>query len=146
MRSAMLALVTLALAAPAFAQAAGDNGEIRAVAQAFDDAQQRGDRAALERILAPDYLLVHGSGRIGDRKDFIDGFTDPQSHLEPFDIRDRVFLRPASDTAIVGGEAWVRGTDHGKTFRQHFRYSDIFVRRNGQWVVVYTQVTPLPLS
>ena len=136
--------LTLMIAAPAAAQTPPDNAEIRAAAQAFDDAQLHGDRAVLERMLAPDYLLVHGSGRVGDKKDFIDGFTDPNAHLEPFDIKDRLFIRPSSDTAIVGGEAWVHGTDHGKPFKQHFRYSDTFARRNGQWVVVYTQVTPLP--
>jgi ketosteroid isomerase-like protein len=145
MNARYLAL-TLMIAAPAAAQQTPpDNAEIRAAAQAFDDAQLHGDRAVLERMLAPDYLLVHGSGRVGDKKDFIDGFTDPNAHLEPFDIRDRLFIRPSPDTAIVGGEAWVRGTDHGKPFKQHFRYSDTLARRNGQWMVVYTQVTPLPV-
>jgi len=139
----ILALALLA-ATPAAAQAPSDNAEVRAAAQAFDDAQLHGDRAVLERMLAPDYLLIHGSGRVGDKKDFIDGFTDPNAHLEPFDIKDRLFIRPSADTAIVGGDAWITGTDHGKAFKQHFRYSDMFAKRNGQWVVVYTQVTPLP--
>ena len=144
MNAHILALALLT-SAPAAAQAPLDNADIRAAAQAFDDAQLHGDRAVLERMLAPDYLLVRGSGRIGDKKDFIDGFTDPNAHLDPFDIKDRLFIRPSADTAIVGGEAWVSGTDHGKPFKQHFRYSDTFAKRNGSWVVVYTQVTPLPL-
>ena len=139
-------LASLILVAPVQAQMPSDNGEVRAASQAFDDAQLHGDRAVLEKMLAADFLLVHGSGKVGDKKDFIDGFTDPNSHLEPFEISDRLFIRPSSDTAIVGGEAWVRGTDHGKPFKQHFRYSDMFAKRNGQWVVVYTQVTPLPAS
>ena len=144
MNAHILALALLT-SAPAAAQAPLDNADVRAAAQAFDDAQLHGDRAVLERMLAPDYLLVRGSGRIGDKKDFIDGFTDPNAHLDPFDIKDRLFIRPSADTAIVGGEAWVSGTDHGKPFKQHFRYSDTFAKRNGSWVVVYTQVTPLPL-
>lgn len=142
----MIAALLLATATASATPAPGSNAEILAAAQAFDDAQLHGDRAVLERMLAPDYLLVHGSGKVGDRKDFIDGFTDPQTRLEPFEIKDKLFLRPIPDTAIVGGEAWVRGTDHGTPFRQHFRYSDIFARRAGQWVVIYTQVTPLPAS
>lgn len=146
MRRLRLILPLALLAAPAAAQAPADNAQVRAAAQAFDDAQLHGDRAVLERMLAPDFLLVRGSGRIGDKKDFIDGFTDPNAHLEPFEIKDRLFIRPSADTAVVGGEAWVRGTDHGKPFREHFRYSDLFAKRNGTWVVVYTQVTPLPAS
>ena len=142
MRATCILLAAL-LAGPAAAQA-DDNQAVRAAAQAFDDAQQHGDRAVLERMLAPDFLLVRGSGRIGDRRDFIAGFTDPKSHLEPFDIGDRLFLRVAPDVAIVGGEAHVRGTDDGKPFAEHFRYADTFARRDGRWLVVYTQVTPLP--
>ena len=136
--------LSLLIATPAVAQTPTDNAEVRAAAQAFDDAQLHGDRAVLERMLAPDYLLVRGSGRVGDKKDFIDGFTDPNAHLEPFEISDRLFIRPSPDTAIIGGEARVHGTEHGKAFKEHFRYSDTFARRNGQWLVVYTQVTPLP--
>ena len=143
MRRLGLIMPLVALSMPAVAQTPPDNAEVRAAAQAFDDAQLHGDRAVLERMLAPDYLLVHGSGRVGDKKDFIDGFTDPNSHLEPFEISDRLFLRPTPDTAIVGGDARIHGTDHGKPFKQHFRYADMFAKRNGQWVVVYTQVTPL---
>ena len=143
MRGLLWLLPLIVTTAPAGAETPSDNAEIRTAAQAFDDAQLHGDRAVLERMLAPEYLLVHGSGRVGDKKDFIDGFTDPESHLEPFDISDRLFLRPTPDTAIVGGDARIHGTDHGKPFRQHFRYADMFAKRNGQWVVVYTQVTPL---
>jgi ketosteroid isomerase-like protein len=143
-QSRLFAAILAVLCAPAFAQTPVDNAEVRAAAQAFDDAQLHGDRVVLERMLAPDFLLVRGSGRIGDKADFIAGFADPKSHLEPFEISDRLFIRPTPDTAIVGGEARVRGTADGKPFAEHFRYSDTFARRNGQWIVIYAQVTPLP--
>ncbi|WP_442681318.1 nuclear transport factor 2 family protein [Sphingomonas sp. ASY06-1R] len=126
------------------AQTLDANTQVRAAAQAFEQAQVEGDRAALERLLAPDFLLVRASGRIGDKADFIAGFTDPKSKLQPYQIVDRLFVRPSDDSAIVGGEATVRGTENGKAFSQHFRYSDMFAKRNDQWVVVYTQITPLP--
>jgi ketosteroid isomerase-like protein len=138
-------LLVAALAAfPAIAQAPDGNAEIRAAAQRFDDAQLHGDGATLEAMLAPDFLFVRGSGRIGDRRDFIAGFTDPNTKLEPFAITDRLFIRVSPEVAIVGGEARIKGTDHGKPVAEHFRYSDTFARRDGRWVVVYTQVTGLP--
>jgi ketosteroid isomerase-like protein len=139
-----LALAAL-LAAPAAAQAPpSPNAEIVAVAQAFDAAQQQGDRAALERMLAPDFLIVHGSGKVGGRQDFIDGWTQPTTRLQLFAITDRLFLRIGPDAAVVGGEGRVKGTDGGKPFARHFRYSDTFVRRDGRWLAIFTQVTPLP--
>lgn len=120
------------------------NADVRAAAAAFDGAQQRGDRATLERMLAPDFLFVRGSGRIGDRRDFIEGFAGLGIVLQPFAITDRLLLRVAPDVAVVGGEGRIRGTENGKPFSSHFRYSDTFARRDGRWIVVYTQVTALP--
>jgi ketosteroid isomerase-like protein len=137
-------LVAALAAAPVPAQPAEGNAEILAAAKAFDDAQVHGDRAALEALLAEDFLFVRGSGRIGDRREFVAGFTDPRSKLDPFEISDRLFLRVSADVAIVGGEAWVKGSDGNKRFADHFRYADTFARRGGKWVVVYTQVTGLP--
>jgi len=142
---ALLAAVGLAAAVPAYAQPADDNAAPRAAAQAFAEAQQKGDGAALERLLAPDFLFVRGSGRIGDRHDFIAGFTAPGSRLDPFVVHDPLFLRVSPDVAIVGGEAWVKGIENGQPFTDHFRYSDTFARRDGRWVAVYTQITGLPV-
>jgi hypothetical protein len=141
LRETLLAMAALGTSA---ASQPNDNDSVRAIAQVFDDAQLHGDRAMLDRLLAPDFLLVRGSGRVGDRRDFIDGFTDPGSRLGSLQISDRLLLRPTADTAIVGGEAWVRGIDGGKPFARHFRYADTFARREGNWLVIYTQITPLP--
>jgi ketosteroid isomerase-like protein len=137
-----LALALIAFATPAVAQ--DSNADVRAFAKAFDEAQLHGDRAALESMLAADFLFVGGTGRIGDRREFIAGFTAPGHKLEPFRIEDPLFLRVTGDVAIVGGEACIRGTDGGQPFAQHFRYSDTFAKRNGRWVAIYTQVTGLP--
>lgn len=139
-----LAALALALAAPAFAQAPSTNAEILAAAHAFDDAQLHGDRATLEAMLAPEYLIAHASGKIGDRREFIEGFSAPGHTLEPFQIVEPIFLRVSPEVAIVGGETTFKGTEDGKAFTDHFRYADTLVKRGGKWLVVYTQVTPLP--
>ena len=140
MRSA--AFLLLALAAPAAAQS--PNADVLAAAHAFDDAQLHGDRAMLEKMLAPEYLIAHGSGRVGDRREFIDGFAAAGHTLEPFQIVEPIFLRVSADVALVGGETTFKGTEDGKPFSDHFRYADTLVRRGGLWLVIYTQVTPLP--
>jgi ketosteroid isomerase-like protein len=138
---APLAILAL-FAAPVAAQ--DTNADIRAVADAFDAAQFHRDKAALEAMIAPDYLAVFGSGRVVGRAEFIDGFTAPGITFAPFEISDRLFVRIAPDAAVVGGEGRIKGVENGKPFAEHFRFSDIFARRDGKWVVVFTQVTPLP--
>jgi ketosteroid isomerase-like protein len=133
------------LAAPAPAQVATGSAEVRAAADAFLQAQQRSDGPALERLLAPEFLFVRSSGRVGNRRDYIGGYTAPGIVLEPIAVTDRLFQRVSDDVAIVGGEARLRGTQNGRALGQHYRFSDTFVRRNGAWQVIYSQITPLPL-
>lgn len=140
----LIPVLAVLVAGSAPAQAPDSNAAIRAVAQAFDDAQVHGDGAALDRLLAPDLLFVRGSGRVGDRKDFIESFANPRTKLEPLVITDRLFLRVSPDVAVVGGEAWVKGVDDGRPLAEHFRYSDTLAKREGRWLVVYTQMTGLP--
>ena len=137
-------VAALLAVSPAIAQSPATNAEIRAVADAFDAAQQHRDRAALDALLAPDFLIVYGSGKVGGRADFIAGFTGPGVTLDPFVITDRLFARVSPDVAIVGGDGRMSGTEGGKRFARHFRYSDTFVRRDGKWWAIFTQVTPLP--
>jgi ketosteroid isomerase-like protein len=141
MHKALLPLALL-LVAPAAAQ--DSNADIRAVADAFDAAQFHRDKAALEALIAPDYLAVFGSGRVVGRTEFIAGFTGPGVTFAPFEISDRLFLRIAPDAAVAGGEGRIKGNENGKPFAEHFRFSDVFAKRDGKWVAVFTQVTPLP--
>ncbi|UAK22892.1 nuclear transport factor 2 family protein [Sphingomonas nostoxanthinifaciens] len=142
MHTSPLLLAAALLAAPALA--ADDAADLRAAAAAFDQAQVRGDRTALEAMIAPEFLFVRGSGRVGGKQDFIDGFTAPGVKLEPLVVHDPLLLRVQSDVAVIGGEAWLKGNANGQPFTEHFRFSDMFARRDGHWLVVYSQVTGLP--
>lgn len=135
MRALLPALALLVAAAP------DDNAAPRAAALAFEAAQAKGDPAALARLLAPDFLFVRGSGRIGNRQDYLQGFAG--SAVSGLTVTDRLFLRVSPDVAIVGGEGRISGTEAGQPFRNRYRFSDTLVRRNGQWLVVYAQVTGL---
>jgi ketosteroid isomerase-like protein len=114
---------------------------VKVAAAEFDQAQLRGDRAAIERFLASDFVFVRGAGVVADRNAFIAAFTDPKQHLEPFVIEHPVAIRLADTAVIIGGEATLKGTDNGEPFSEHIRYSDVFQLRDGRWQVVYTQVT-----
>lgn len=143
MKFAVFALFALVFAPMAGAQ--DDNrAEVLRNADAFDHAQLTQSRAELERLLAPDYRLVHGSGRIGDKADFISALVDPANHITAVNVANRTYTALGRDAAMVGGEGAIRGADSNGAFIEHFVFADTFVHRNGQWVVVYTQVTMLP--
>lgn len=136
----MIAMMALMLAAAANPQ----TGTLVQAAQGFDDAQFHHDRAALERFLAPDFQYVTRAGKLLGRNEFIANTTTPGEVLEPFVIRDHRVEPLGADGGVASGDAIVRGHQGAKSFSDRFRYADVFARRGGKWVVVYTQVTALP--
>jgi ketosteroid isomerase-like protein len=111
---------------------------------AFDDAQLRQDGAAIGHMLAPDFIFVPRTGEVLGRDDFIAGASSPDERIGGIEIRDRRIEPLGGDGGVVSGEGLIRGTRKGSPFVSHFRYSDVFARRNGRWLVVYVQVTALP--
>lgn len=119
-----------------------NRGAVMAASRAFDNAQLTKDRATLEHMLANDHRIVFSSGRIGDRAAFLANFTDPTVEFSAIHVDDPYYQDLGRDAAIVGGVGTIEGTQNGAPFREHFMFADTFMRRDGQWVAIYTQVTP----
>ena len=83
-------------------------------------------------------------GKVEGKAAFVATFTDPDLVLDPFTIRNPVFVRLGDRGGLVGGEAILSGTDSGKRFSEHIHYADVFTWRDGRWQVAYVQVTPIP--
>jgi len=114
----------------------------RAVAD-YDAAQVHGDRRALQRLLADDYLLANSGGEVETKAQFIADLTDPGYHLDPY-----VVLHPVDRTwasgALRGGVARLTGTAAGKPFDVCLRFMDVWRREGSTWRVAYSQAMRAP--
>ncbi|MGI9170323.1 MAG: nuclear transport factor 2 family protein [Caulobacteraceae bacterium] len=141
--------INLNLAAIAFALVAGRAlvaplpPDLARAATAYDQAQIKGDRAALERLLADDYTLVNSAGRLETKAQLIADYTAPGYRLDPF-----IVLQPVekvwADGAVLGGLVTVSGVDGGKPYAATLRFADVWARRGGRWRVIFTQVAQPP--
>lgn len=114
--------------------------DLAARVHAYDDAQIKGDRAALEDLLADDYVLVNSRGQRQSKADLIGDYTKPGFKLEPFTVEEAVEL-VWRDGAVMGGVATLRGVDAGQAFEVRLRFSDIWAKRDGRWRVIYTHAS-----
>jgi hypothetical protein len=130
--AAILAAVSVALPAD-LAQAAHD----------YDQAQVTSNKAELERLLAPDYVLHNSSGQRQDKSSFIADQVAPGYKLEPFVIEEKV-EKVMGDAAILGGVARAKGTSGGEPYDVRLRFIDVWEKRAGRWVVVFSQATRAP--
>ena len=117
--------------------------DLAARGHAYDEAQIKGDKVALEDLLADDYVLVNSRGQRQSKADLIRDYTKPGFRLEPFTIDEPVELA-WSDGAVMGGVATLRGVDDGQAFEVRLRFSDIWAKRQGRWRVIYTHASRDP--
>lgn len=106
----------------------------------YDEAQVRGDGAALNRLLADDYLLINSRGQSETKAQLIADYTAPGFTLEPFKVEQPV-EKVWHDAAIMGGVATLTGTDAARQYKLRLRFTDVWARRAGHWRVIYTHAS-----
>ena len=116
--------------------------EIIKLEQTVTDAQFKKDRAALERLLAEDYLYTHSNGSVLDKaQEIAESMSSEVQWTDSrlADLKVRVF----GTVAVLTGRQSVRGAAKGYVPGPR-RITDIFVQRNGRWQWVGGQATLEP--
>jgi ketosteroid isomerase-like protein len=99
------------------------------------------DRATIERLIAPDWSVTHIEGQRLTRADvFQMMFGSEVTQSEPSTV-DEVDVRVFGDAAVVTGRTHARGTQAGVPYDITLRFTDVFVRRDGQWQAVASHAT-----
>jgi hypothetical protein len=107
--------------------------------QAKDAALHR-DAAFSERTLADDYVAITPLGQVISKSETIAARRTAQLRYEAIDISDMI-VRLYGNTAIVTARAEVKGTELGEEFNGPYRFTRVWVRRNGHWLTVSYQAT-----
>jgi ketosteroid isomerase-like protein len=92
------------------------------------------------RTLADDYVAITPLGQITTKQDAVSARRSGQLRYESMNITDMV-VRLYGDTAVVTARADVKGHQLGEDFSGPYRYTRIWVRRNGHWQTVSYQAT-----
>lgn len=117
--------------------------ELTALAAAWDKAIVTRDVRGVEANMAPDFQQIRGSGRMVGREEFIRDITAPDLKIDPYVVED-FKVRVLGDAALLYGRIRMTGTSGSERFSEHFRYIDVYAKRNGKWQVVSVQITPMP--
>ena len=117
---------------------AAHHEQLRALNQAYLDAVVNGDVQRFGEMLSPDFLCSMPDGSLLDKSGFLLQTAAPRT-LERLDATD-VRIRVEGGVAIIHA-ATAFTTLSGQEGRG--RYTDIWARRNGQWLAVAAHVTRL---
>lgn len=118
--------------------------ELIKLEEEWHNAYLRRDAEPLERILADEYISVSGNGGSGTKAQTIAGLkadTSTYEYSTPYDMDFRFY----GDTVVVIGRTKEKGkTENGTEFTVEYRWTDVFVKKNGRWQCVAAQVPRVP--
>jgi len=97
------------------------------------------DRAALGRILAPDWSGQYPWGN-EDRAQALAAIVSGKAHMESMTLRT-MRVRVFGDIAFIAGSDDEKSSYAGKDTSGHFSWTDIYARRNGRWLAIASQLT-----
>ena len=135
-------VLAFVVAASALALAQGGDVEqsIKALSEQVDQAALKGDVAAIDKLLADDYIAIRVNGATFTKADVLENFKSGKLKYEAIEISD-MKVRVYGDTALVNATAKVKGHFGATDLSGQYRGVRVWVKRKGQWQSVSFQAT-----
>jgi ketosteroid isomerase-like protein len=105
---------------------------IAALDTEYQAAVERNDAATMDRILADDFVLVTGNGKVFTKADLLEEARSGRITYEYQRDTDQV-VRVWGETAVITALLSAKGTDEGKPFAYRIWFSDTYVRTLNGW-------------
>ncbi|MDQ6893792.1 MAG: nuclear transport factor 2 family protein [Acidobacteriota bacterium] len=146
----VLTLCILAAAIPGIAapSTAGHEKTVADLDTRYQAAVAKNDAAAMDRILADDFVLVTGRGKTFTKADLL---ADARGGSSVYERQEEEAgtqkVRVWGDTAVVTALLWIKATREGKPVDYKLWFSDTYVRTKSGWKYVFGQASiPLPAA
>ena len=123
----------------------GDSVE-QAVMQLEEDlrvAITKGDMKAYGRLVGDDYVYTNQDAVVRTKAQMVSAYDSGSLKYDSAKF-DEIKVHAYGDTAVVTGRNTTKGKDNGKDFVGQFRYTRVYVKRQGTWQLVATQATRIP--
>ena len=138
-RTLITLVMAVSLASAAFG--AGADAELKAIEQQWLDAYMKSDPAFIKNLEAEDYSIIEPDGAVSTKAQDVKSATDKTFVLKSATMSDFKCRMLGDNAAVVTCMLKMSGTDNGKEFSGDFRGTDVFEKKNGQWMAVASQLT-----
>jgi ketosteroid isomerase-like protein len=106
----------------------------------YQAAVEKNDAVTMGRILADDFVLVTGMGKVYTKADLLEEARSGRVDYE-FQRDSEQTVRVWGDTAVITALLRAKGTDDGKPFDYQLWFSDTYVRTSDGWKYVFGQAS-----
>src|SRR5215470_14154047 len=123
-----------------------DARTVAALDTKYQAAVKSNDAATMDQILADDFVLVNGRGKISSKADLLESARQKEVTYERQDEESGTQkVRVWGDTAVVTSLLWIKAVQADKPIDYKLWFSDTYVRTPAGWRYVFGQASlPLP--
>jgi hypothetical protein len=111
------------------------SGKIIVFENRWNVAYKHGDVAAMESLLASNFIITVEDGSTFSKSGYIAHNGDSTLHVEVTEMSN-VSVRMHGNAAVVTGAYHEKGTSNGKPYEYHDRFTDVWMNLNGKWQVI----------
>lgn len=116
-----------------------DASKLIAMENLWNQMQLNHDSAAMEKMIDENFVLTDYDGSILNKTQFLAAIKDASVQLTT-EMSEGMKLHEHGLTVIVTGATREKGTQNGKAFAHNGRFTDTWMKKNGQWVCVASQL------
>jgi len=106
----------------------------------WDAAFHRHDAAFIDRILADEFIVTYDNGARADRTIELELAKTLNENIES-SMMDEFIVKEFGNTAVVWFSLHLVGPVKGQRVQNDYRFTDVFVLRDGRWQCVSSQST-----
>ena len=136
-------MALLAFAVLSTAVYADDGDEIRRLDSEITVATWTGDAEWFEKNVADEYVLITPGGSRRTKADIIRELSTTGMKMEPYEPTE-VEVRMYGEAAVVTGRMLQRFVLGGIRYANDFRYTDVYAKRKGKWLLVSAHLSSVP--
>ncbi|HML16720.1 MAG TPA: nuclear transport factor 2 family protein [Bryobacteraceae bacterium] len=123
--------------------ASADAETVKQLEREWLDAEKAGDTVKIGSILADDWVGLQSDGSSETKQQAIDGIKSGADKMLSADLGP-MSVKLIGPVAIVQGSDVEKSSSKGKDTSGKWVWMDVFVKRDGRWQVVRSQVARLP--
>ena len=109
--------------------------KIRVLETNWNDAYKRGDIAAMNSLLANEFIITVEDGHTFSKAGYIAQLGGGTTLVELSEMSD-LKVRVHGNAAVVTGAYHEKGTIKGKPYEYHDRFTDVWMNIDGRWQVI----------
>ena len=119
-----------------------DEQQLEQLLRQWDEAYARRDPEALAPLLAPNFVFTSSTGQLTTRAMYLSAsLKSPDIAVETPVNSEDVKIHIDGDMAVVTSMGAQRGQRFDRDPKVRFRYTDVWVKRNGRWQALASQST-----